>query len=554
MAETRQIGVVGKRSADGELAEAPLVKKYKLEADVMYGSDFDEYTTDIPSSRVPIAGHSNADELTSLLEAEFTSLSEAELISLLDDELIADIPATPGAADTADDEIEPEATEVDAEDIAPRGPVPLTDDQRQLAEKAALKMGLRPDSVGQNMSFGEFLDHSDVTKGTREDIERFAWESKVGDKWPDVQELFTTFNYSLLRRSPIVMLVGTPVAQAFRRRVSGDSSLSVEKVTLKLGGIRSLGDKPHFLVVRSRATNAVEQLVFAATHGSRFYHLSVQTHEGVTSDLMWNTAATIAGVRVSSPSHFTRAALSHGGGFPGRTSDEMKAFWASDRGRAIIADWKERKIGIFKEESRAKIKAWQASEEGKAFYADQQARGFGIHSKESREAVSQWLKAFHASEEGKAFYAGIHADQQARGIAVFSEESKVKAKVKAKEWHTSEVGRAFHEDQQARGVGMFSEESKAKRAATQAAKKGKLSPEAQKAKAIEGDVATKKACLAEARFKERAAKAEYVAAKGRSSEDEAAMRHITASLAVNKANADLKKAEKEAKKAKKTAK
>ncbi|OIW25098.1 hypothetical protein CONLIGDRAFT_684972 [Coniochaeta ligniaria NRRL 30616] len=32
------------------------------------------------------------------------------------------------------------------------------------------------------------------------------WESKFGDKWPEVQQLFTTFNYKLLRRSPIVML------------------------------------------------------------------------------------------------------------------------------------------------------------------------------------------------------------------------------------------------------------------------------------------------------------------------------------------------------------
>lgn len=58
MAETRQSGVVGKRSADGELAEASVVKKSNLEASVMYSVGLGEYTTgDFPLA-VPIAGHS----------------------------------------------------------------------------------------------------------------------------------------------------------------------------------------------------------------------------------------------------------------------------------------------------------------------------------------------------------------------------------------------------------------------------------------------------------------------------------------------------------------
>lgn len=68
MAETRQNGGVGKRSADEELDEASVVKKSKLEASVMYGVGLGEYTTGVPSSRVPIAGHSKAGEVISLLE------------------------------------------------------------------------------------------------------------------------------------------------------------------------------------------------------------------------------------------------------------------------------------------------------------------------------------------------------------------------------------------------------------------------------------------------------------------------------------------------------
>jgi len=63
------------------------------------------------------------------------------------------------------------------------------------------------------------------------------------------------------------------------------------------------------------------------------------------------------------------------------------------------------------------------------------------------------------------------------------------------------------------------------------------------------DQPTEKACLAEAKPKERAAKADYMAARGTSCEDEAAERHIATGLAVYKAKAAFKKAEKEAKKA-----
>lgn len=35
-------------------------------------------------------------------------------------------------------------------------------------------MGLRPDAVGESMSFDEILDYSVVAKGTREDVEKFA--------------------------------------------------------------------------------------------------------------------------------------------------------------------------------------------------------------------------------------------------------------------------------------------------------------------------------------------------------------------------------------------
>lgn len=53
-----------------------------------------EYTTGVPSSKVPIAGHSKAGDIISLLK---DGLTIASLV-------------TPGAADTSDDEIEPDAS------------------------------------------------------------------------------------------------------------------------------------------------------------------------------------------------------------------------------------------------------------------------------------------------------------------------------------------------------------------------------------------------------------------------------------------------------------
>lgn len=128
----------------------------------MYDAGLGEYITGVPSSKVPIASHSKARDILSLLK---------------DGPTVAG-PATPGVADTADDEneTEREAMDVNAGDLASHGCMPLTDDQRKMAEKAALMMGLRSDSVGENISFGEILDHNDGTKHIRKDVEKFAKE------------------------------------------------------------------------------------------------------------------------------------------------------------------------------------------------------------------------------------------------------------------------------------------------------------------------------------------------------------------------------------------
>lgn len=126
-AETRQNGVGGKRSADGELAEDSLAKKSNWRRVLC--------TTQVSVS-TPLVFLPQ--------ESRLLVIGAGVIRSLLVDGLTVAGSATPGAADTSDDEIDRMTLDVDAGDIARNGLVPLTDDQRKMTE-AALMMGLRPD-------------------------------------------------------------------------------------------------------------------------------------------------------------------------------------------------------------------------------------------------------------------------------------------------------------------------------------------------------------------------------------------------------------------------
>ena len=110
-------------------------------------------------------------------------------------------------------------------------------------------------------------------------------------------------NYSILRSSPVVVLVGAACCTAFCQKLCNDPGLRVSQVFLNVG-VKLYRKKAHFLVVKQRYREAVQQVVFLSQHGSHFVYGS-NVSSAIYADFVWNVAASLSGQSINRPHHFS---------------------------------------------------------------------------------------------------------------------------------------------------------------------------------------------------------------------------------------------------------
>lgn len=106
-----------------------------------------------------------------------------------------------------------------------------------------------------------------------------------------------------------MVLVGKSSLRTFEKRLQDDASIKLKKVLLYLVNTKVFTQNPFFYIVYREDT--IEQLVFYSNHLSRFLY-GGRLKEGIYSDLIWNTAASLACVEVPSVDSFSTFAASTG--------------------------------------------------------------------------------------------------------------------------------------------------------------------------------------------------------------------------------------------------
>ncbi|PTB66336.1 hypothetical protein BBK36DRAFT_1141192 [Trichoderma citrinoviride] len=103
----------------------------------------------------------------------------------------------------------------------------------------------------------------------REDAKDPGWETRF-PKWKKMAKLSIEFNYTLMRASPIVLLVGSSCLETFDKCLQNDKSISLTKVRLFVPGVFQI--QPFFYVAYRKNTQDVQQLIFFVQHSSHFIY------------------------------------------------------------------------------------------------------------------------------------------------------------------------------------------------------------------------------------------------------------------------------------------
>ncbi|KAL7963672.1 hypothetical protein V8C34DRAFT_319377 [Trichoderma compactum] len=142
------------------------------------------------------------------------------------------------------------------------------------------------------------------------DPNNMSFKLKFGaEKWAKIEELSVEFSYSILKSAPIVLLVGKHSLRGFEKRLRDDASIRLKKVWLRLGGMTMFKERPFFYVVYQEGE--IRQLVFSPHHTSHFL-FGGTARASIYSDLIWNTAASLACVEVLSLDSFSRFVQARG--------------------------------------------------------------------------------------------------------------------------------------------------------------------------------------------------------------------------------------------------
>lgn len=101
--------------------------------------------------------------------------------------------------------------------------------------------------------------------------------------WDQISRLSKAFNYALMRRSPIVLLVGQASFDTFDEYLRQDQSLHLTKVRIFMS--KTLGRQPFFYAVSEKESSEIQQLVFFVQHGS-FFAYGAPIKAGLYADLV----------------------------------------------------------------------------------------------------------------------------------------------------------------------------------------------------------------------------------------------------------------------------
>ncbi|KAM6479858.1 hypothetical protein HDV62DRAFT_399353 [Trichoderma sp. SZMC 28011] len=137
----------------------------------------------------------------------------------------------------------------------------------------------------------------------REDSRDPKWENIFGaTKWAAIRSLSIDFSYSIMKYSPVVVLVGKSCFETFERLLRQDNSIRLVKVLLGVS-TRIFGQDACFYVAKDPVSDEIRQLIFLSPHGSRFVFGSTPK-EAAYTDLIWNAAAATASIDIVSPDLF----------------------------------------------------------------------------------------------------------------------------------------------------------------------------------------------------------------------------------------------------------